>query len=50
MSTKQVKEILSWYGSDSPGTLANLARMLNPGRLGGQPWGRCFVRFASGSS
>ena len=35
MSTKQVKEILSWYGSDSPGTLANLARMLNHGRLGG---------------
>ncbi len=35
MSTKRVKEILSWYGSDSAGTLANLARMLNHGRLGG---------------
>jgi class I fructose-bisphosphate aldolase len=33
--TKRVKEILSWYGSDSPGTRANLARMLNHGRLGG---------------
>jgi glucose-6-phosphate isomerase len=33
--SKRVKEILSWYSSDSPGTLANLARMLNHGRLGG---------------
>lgn len=33
--TEQVKEILSWYGSDSPGTLTNLARLLNHGRLGG---------------
>jgi class I fructose-bisphosphate aldolase len=32
---ERVREILSWYGSDSPGTLANLARMLNHGRLGG---------------
>ena len=31
----RVKEILSWYGSDNPGTLANLARILNHGRLGG---------------
>jgi len=30
-----VREILSWYGSDNPGTLTNLARMLNHGRLGG---------------
>jgi class I fructose-bisphosphate aldolase len=30
-----VREILSWYGSDNPGTLANLARILNHGRLGG---------------
>ncbi len=35
MSTKRVKEILSWYGSDNPGTLASLARLLNHGRLGG---------------
>jgi class I fructose-bisphosphate aldolase len=35
MSTPRVKEILSWYGSDNPGTLANLARILNHGRLGG---------------
>ena len=35
MATKRVKEILSWYGSDNPGTLANLARLLNHGRLGG---------------
>lgn len=31
----RVSEILSWYGADSPGTLANLARMLEHGRLGG---------------
>jgi class I fructose-bisphosphate aldolase len=30
-----VREILSWYGSDSPGTLANLSRLLNQGRLAG---------------
>ncbi|MAE93260.1 MAG: fructose-bisphosphate aldolase [Deltaproteobacteria bacterium] len=33
--SKRVKEILSWYGSDNPGTLTNLARILNHGRLGG---------------
>ncbi len=33
--TERVKEILSWYGSDNPGTLTNLARLLNHGRLGG---------------
>jgi len=33
--SKRVKEILSWYQSDSPGTLTNLARLLNHGRLGG---------------
>jgi fructose-bisphosphate aldolase, class I len=33
--TARVKEILSWYGSDNPGTLTNLARLLNHGKLGG---------------
>ena len=33
--TPRVKEILSWYGADSPGSLTNLARLLNHGRLGG---------------
>ena len=33
--TPRVKEILSWYGADSPGTLTNLARLLNHGRLAG---------------
>lgn len=33
--TPRVKEILSWYGSDNPGTLTNLARLLNHGKLGG---------------
>jgi class I fructose-bisphosphate aldolase len=33
--TPRVREILSWYGSDNPGTLTNLARLLNHGRLGG---------------
>jgi len=35
MATKRVKEILSWYKSDNPGTVANIARMLNHGTLGG---------------
>ena len=34
-TTERVREILSWYGSDSPGTLTNLARMLSAGTLGG---------------
>ena len=33
--TPRVREILGWYGSDNPGTLTNLARILNHGRLGG---------------
>jgi DhnA family fructose-bisphosphate aldolase class Ia len=33
--TPRVREILSWYGADSPGTLASLARLLNHGKLGG---------------
>ena len=35
MNTPRVKEILSWYGADSPGTLSNLARIMNHGRLAG---------------
>ncbi len=31
----RVREILSWYGSDCPGTRTNLARLLNHGRLAG---------------
>jgi fructose-bisphosphate aldolase, class I len=33
--SERVKEILSWYGADNPGTLTNLARMLNHGALAG---------------
>src|SRR6202046_811788 len=33
--TPRVDEILGWYGADNPGTLTNLARLLNHGRLGG---------------
>jgi class I fructose-bisphosphate aldolase len=33
--TDRTREILSCYGSDNPGTLSNLARMLNHGKLGG---------------
>jgi class I fructose-bisphosphate aldolase len=33
--TDRVQQILSWYGSDSPGTKMNLARMLNHGALAG---------------
>ena len=35
MSTPRVKEILGWYGADNPGTLTNLARLLNHGTLAG---------------
>jgi fructose-bisphosphate aldolase, class I len=31
----RVKEILSWYDSDNPGTCTNLARIMNHGRLAG---------------
>jgi class I fructose-bisphosphate aldolase len=31
----RIREILSWYGSDNPGTLTNLSRILNAGRLAG---------------
>ena len=34
-NTARVKEILSWYESDNPGTKTNLARILNTGRLAG---------------
>ena len=33
--TPRIREILSWYGADSAGTLTNLARLLNHGRLAG---------------
>ncbi len=33
--TDRVKQILSWYASDNPGTLTNLARLLNYGTLAG---------------
>lgn len=32
---ERIKEILSWYGGENPGTLTNMARILNHGRLGG---------------
>ncbi|HTO71060.1 MAG TPA: class I fructose-bisphosphate aldolase, partial [Myxococcota bacterium] len=35
VTTKRVKEILSWYSADNAGTKANLARMLSHGRLAG---------------
>jgi class I fructose-bisphosphate aldolase len=31
----RIREILSWYANENPGVRANLARMLNHGRLGG---------------
>ncbi len=34
-NTERVKEILSWYESDNPGTKTNIARLLNTGRLAG---------------
>ncbi len=34
-TTDRVKQILSWYPSDNPGTLANLHRLLMTGKLAG---------------
>jgi class I fructose-bisphosphate aldolase len=34
-TTERVKQILSWYASDTPGTRANLHRMLMTGKLAG---------------
>jgi class I fructose-bisphosphate aldolase len=34
-NSEAVRQVLSWYGADTPGTLSNLARMLNHGRIGG---------------
>jgi class I fructose-bisphosphate aldolase len=34
-TTRKVKEILSWYESDNPGTKTNLARILMNGKLAG---------------
>src|SRR3954468_13021023 len=33
--TDRVKQIISWYGSDSPGVRANLVRLMNHGALAG---------------
>jgi class I fructose-bisphosphate aldolase len=33
--SERVRQILSWYGSDNPGTLTNLARLLQHGTLAG---------------
>ena len=33
--THRIREILSWYGSDNPGSRANLARLLTHGKLAG---------------
>ena len=33
--TPRVREILGWYGADNVGTLTNLARIMNHGRLAG---------------
>ena len=34
-ATDRVKQILSWYSSECPGTLTNLYRLLNTGTLAG---------------
>ena len=33
--TPRVREILSWYGAETPGVLTSMARILNHGRIGG---------------
>ena len=35
MATAKVREIQSWYSSENPGVKANLARIMNTGRLAG---------------
>jgi len=35
MSNDRVRQILSWYGSDNPGVVGNLARLLSHGTLAG---------------
>ena len=40
-ASNRVKEILSWYGSENPGTLSSLARIMNTGRLAGT--GKCVI-------
>jgi class I fructose-bisphosphate aldolase len=35
VTSKRVKEIVSWYSAENPGTRTNIARLLNHGRLGG---------------
>src|ERR1043165_10265789 len=35
MNHGPVREILSWYSTENPGPLTNIARLLNHGRLGG---------------
>jgi class I fructose-bisphosphate aldolase len=35
MATEKVRQILSWYSSENPGVKANLARIMNTGRLAG---------------
>ena len=35
LMNKKVKEILSWYSSENPGTLKNIYRILMQGKLGG---------------
>src|SRR4030042_5855657 len=34
-NTARVREILSWYESDNPGTKTNIARLVNSGKLAG---------------
>ena len=35
MNQARVKEILGWYGSDNPGTLTNISRLMSHGELAG---------------
>ncbi len=46
--TDRVKQILSWYPSDNPGTLTNLARLLNTGTLAGTGSGSMSARLRVG--
>ncbi len=49
-NSSRVPEILGWYGSDNPGTLTNIARLLNLSfRAGDRVWLQR-LRCASGIS
>jgi len=50
MNTPRVKEILSWYGSDNPGTLNNLGPVAQSRQIGRDRAGWSSCQWTRGSS